>query len=115
MRSFTRREWSALVGGGLVVGPLACLRAEDSQSRPPAGPSIVAGVRLGAQTYSFRHRPLAEVPAAFKAVGLSFCELWAGHVETGDVIGATSRMPRDERNDLLRTWRLGVPMSRGAA
>lgn len=107
MSTFTRREWSAMVAGGLVAAPLACLRAESGQ---PAR-SVVAGVRLGAQTYSFRDRPLEQVPAAFKAVGLSFCELWSGHVEAARVIGATRDTPRPERRELVRTWRLGTPMS----
>lgn len=107
MSTFTRREWNTLVAGGLVTAPLACLRAESGQ---PAR-SVVAGVRLGAQTYSFRDRPLDQVPAAFKACGLSFCELWSGHVEAAQVIGATRETPRPERRELARKWRLGTPMS----
>ena len=71
----------------------------------------MAGVRIGAQTYSFRDRPLDQVPAAFKAAGLSFCELWSGHVEAAQVIGATRETPRPERRELARKWRLGTPMS----
>lgn len=110
MTTFTRREWAVTVGGGLVLAPLACLRAEDGAGQA-SGRSIVAGVRIGAQTYSFRDRPLDQVPAAFKAAGLSFCELWSGHVESGAVIGAASDTPRDARRELARTWRLSVPMS----
>lgn len=109
--TITRREWSAIVGGGLVLGPLACLRAQDGGAALQGPRSVVAGVRLGAQTYSFRDRPLEQVPAAFKAVGLTFCELWSGHVESGGVIGATSDTPRAERRELKRKWRLTVPMS----
>ena len=107
MSYLTRREWSAVVAGGLVTAPLACLRAESQTSAR----SVVAGVRLGAQTYSFRDRPLDQVPAAFKAVGLSFCELWSGHVEAAEAIGATRETPRPERRELLRKWRLNAPMS----
>lgn len=110
MTTFTRREWAATVGGGLVLAPLACLRAEDGAGQSE-GRSIVAGVRIGAQTYSFRDRPLADVPAAFKACGLSFCELWSGHVETGAVTGAASDTTREARRELVRKWRLSVPMS----
>jgi sugar phosphate isomerase/epimerase len=110
MTTFTRREWAATVGGGLVLAPLACLRAEDGAGQG-SGRSVVAGVRLGAQTYSFRDRPLDQVPAAFKAAGLSFGELWSGHVESGAVIGATSDTPREARRELVRKWRLSVPMS----
>jgi sugar phosphate isomerase/epimerase len=104
MRHFTRREWGLAVAGGLVAAPLAGLRAQGQRS-------IVAGVRLGAQTYSFRDRALDQVPAAFKACGLSFCELWSGHVEAATAIGATRETPREERRELLRKWRLTVPMS----
>ncbi len=110
MTTFTRREWAATVGGGLVLAPLACLRAEDGTGQP-SGRSIVAGVRIGAQTYSFRDRPLEQVPAAFKAAGLSFCELWSGHVESAAVIGAAPDTSREARLELVRKWRLGVPMS----
>jgi sugar phosphate isomerase/epimerase len=106
MPTFTRRQWTAMVGSGLVLAPLASLRAQAS---------LVAGVRLGAQTYSFRDRPLEQVPAAFEAAGLGFCELWSGHVETPGIIGATSGTPRATRRALARAWRLGVPMSHFAA
>lgn len=111
MTTFTRREWAATVGGGLVLAPLACLRAEDGGAALQSSQSIVAGVRLGAQTYSFRDRPLDRVPAAFKAAGLSFCELWSGHVETAAVIGTASDTPREARRELVRKWRLNVPLS----
>jgi sugar phosphate isomerase/epimerase len=110
MKLFTRREWTAAVAGGMVTAPLACLRAQDG-GQPKDRRSVVAGVRIGAQTYSFRDRPLGQVPEAYQAVGLSFCELWSGHVESGEAIGAASGMPRAERRELLRRWRLGVPMS----
>src|SRR5688500_2734615 len=94
---FTRREWGMAVTGALVAAPFARLEA---QSR-----SVIAGVRIGAQTYSFRDRPLDQVPAAFKAVGLSFAELWSGHVETAAAIGAPEGATREARRELLRTWR----------
>lgn len=93
-----------------MLAPLACLRAEDGAGQP-TGRSIVAGVRLGAQTYSFRDRPRDQVPAAFKAAGLSFCELWSGHVESASAIGAASDTSREARRELVRKWRLSVPMS----
>ncbi len=103
MRPLTRREWAAAVAVPLIAGPLARLAG---QAR-----SVAAGVRLGAQTYSFRDRPLAQVPGAFKAVGLSFAELWSGHVETREVIGAREETTPAERRDLLRIWRTKGPLS----
>ena len=91
------------VAGGLAVAPFASLGAQ--------GKSIVAGIRFGAQTYSFRDRQLADVPAAFKACGLSFCELWSGHVERQSDMGITQETPREARRDMVRKWRLSTPLS----
>lgn len=43
--------------------------------------SKIQGVMIGAQSYSFRDRPLDECIAAMKAVGLGYVELWQGHLE----------------------------------
>ena len=102
MAELTRRQWTAAVTGGLLTLPRCRLRA---QSR-----SVVAGVRIGAQSYSFRDRPLDDVIAAMTQIGLSFCELWQSHVETAQAIGAGPGMERAARRELLRKWRLGVPL-----
>jgi sugar phosphate isomerase/epimerase len=60
--------------------------------------SIVAGVQLGVQSYSFRDRPLDAALKAMVDIGLSECELYQGHIEP--------KLGRDE----LRKWRLSVPM-----
>src|SRR5512134_852504 len=104
MRQMTRREWTALTAGCLAGAPFARLGAQ-------ARPSVVAGVRLGAQSYSFRDRPLAGVVTAMQSIGLGFCELWQSHVETAERTGAAPEMDRAARREALRTWRLGVPMS----
>ena len=103
MSQLTRREWGTGIALSLVAAPLARLAG---QSR-----SVIAGVRLGSQTYSFRDRPLAEVPAAVSAVGLSFAELWSGHVETPEAIGAGPGITPAARRELLRTWRIKGPLS----
>jgi sugar phosphate isomerase/epimerase len=97
------------VAGGLAVAPLAHLRAGGAALQGPR--SIAAGIRFGAQTYSFRDRQLADVPAAFKACGLSFCELWSGHVEKQSDMGITQETPREARRDMVRKWRLSTPLS----
>ena len=107
MRELTRREWAAAVAAPLIAGPLARL---TGQTR-----SVVAGVRIGAQTYTFRDRPLDQVPAALRTIGLSFAELWSGHVETGATIGAEAGASRETRRALLRAWRTKVPLSAFAA
>ena len=103
MRAFTRREWAAAVAAPLIVAPLARLAG---QAR-----SVVAGVRIGAQTYTFRDRPLDLVPAAFRTIGLSFAELWSGHVETPETIGAGADTAPAARRELLRAWRTKGPLS----
>jgi sugar phosphate isomerase/epimerase len=102
MTHLTRRQWTAAVTGGLIALPLSRL---GGQAR-----SIVAGVRLGAQSYSFRDRPLDEVIAAMQQIGLSFCELWQSHVEMAQQIGAAAGIDRAARRGLLRKWRLSVPL-----
>lgn len=61
--------------------------------------SRIAGVLIGAQSYSFRDRSLEEALAAYKEVGLGYCELWSGHVE-----------PRKASREELRNWRLTVSL-----
>src|SRR5215207_2799849 len=46
--------------------------------------SKVSGVPIGAQTYSFRTLPLDDAIKAISDVGLSYIELWQGHVEPKD-------------------------------
>jgi sugar phosphate isomerase/epimerase len=106
MRLLTRREWGVLAAGPFVSGLLS--RQTSSST------SIVAGVRIGAQSWVFRQRPLAQLPAAFKAAGVSFAELWAPHVETAEAIGAAG-VSRAERRELVRKWRLSVPMDKFVA
>ena len=64
--------------------------------------SVVRGVQIGAQSYSFRDRPLDAAIKAYQDVGLGEAELWQGHVEPDEE--KTSR-------DALRDWRLKTPLS----
>jgi sugar phosphate isomerase/epimerase len=100
MPDVTRREWNRMVVGTLAAAPLAGLGAQAARG------STVAGVRIGAQSYSFRDRPLDELIAAMNAVGLTFCELWQNHVEPREFDGVA----REGRRDALRKWRLTVPL-----
>ena len=61
--------------------------------------SVIRGVQIGAQSYSFRDRDLDACIEAFKTVGLGECELFDGHV--------TPKLEGEE----LRKWRLSVPLS----
>ncbi len=50
--------------------------------------STIHGVMIGAQTYSFRDRPLDACIAAMKEVGLGYAELWEGHLIPKDKAAA---------------------------
>lgn len=61
--------------------------------------SVVDGVQIGCQSYSFRDRPLDEAIKAMAAIGLGECELWQGHVE-----------PKGLKGKELTTWRETVSL-----
>lgn len=46
--------------------------------------SKIDGVMIGAQSYSFRDRSLDEAIKAMQDIGLSYCELYSGHLEPKD-------------------------------
>ena len=56
--------------------------------------SVVRGVPLGAQSYSFRTMPLDGAIQAMTSIGLGVCELYSGHVE-----------PAGLKRDEMRKWR----------
>ena len=60
--------------------------------------SEVHGVTIGAQSYSFRDRPLNDAIKAMQEIGLTECELWQGHVE-----------PKLSGAELTK-WRLTEPL-----
>jgi len=62
--------------------------------------SVVRGVEIGAQSYSFRDRPLDACIEAYRACGLGECELWQGHLE-----------PRNLKREELSKWRMSTPLS----
>jgi sugar phosphate isomerase/epimerase len=84
---YTRREL-----GRWTLGSLASAAALAKPN------SNIHGVRIGAQSYSFRDRPLDAAIQGMREVGLSHCALWQGHVEP--------RLRREE----LRKWRSSVPL-----
>ena len=61
--------------------------------------SVIRGVQIGAQSYSFRDRDLDACIEAFKTVGLGECELFDGHV--------APKLKGEE----LRKWWLSAPPS----
>ena len=59
---------------------------------------------IGAQSYSFRDRPLDDAIRAMRETGIPECELWQGHVEPKQDPGAQGQAE-------LRKWRLTVPLA----
>jgi sugar phosphate isomerase/epimerase len=112
----TRREFGKLA----LVAPLVRLKPDTTVG----GFAEINGVRLGAQTYSFRElkRPAGASDAvdiligAMKAAGVSDCELWAPQVEPEFPTGARGRRgdpPSPEARSArenIRKWRLETPL-----
>lgn len=96
MSPLSRRE----AGRRLLAGGAAWLAARKLSLAVEYIDSVVRGVQMGAQSYSFRDRGLDACIQAYVSCGLGECELWQGHVE-----------PRDRSGDELRKWRLGTPLS----
>jgi sugar phosphate isomerase/epimerase len=111
--TLTRREWNRLVVVGLASSPFARLGA--AAQRPD---SRIAGVRIGAQSYSFRGMSLDDTVKAMASIGLSYCELWQGQVESRETVGAPEGLAADAtrqqrsaaQRERLRAWRLTVPL-----
>ena len=62
--------------------------------------SVIRGVQIGAQSYSFRDRPLDACIEAFQEVGLGECELVDSHV-----------IPPGLQGEDLAKWRRDTPLS----
>jgi sugar phosphate isomerase/epimerase len=77
----------------LAAGTLAAVTAEGAHKID----SKIAGVQIGAQTYSFRNRSLDACIAAMKEIGLGEAELWDGHI-----------VPKDA--DALKEFRRNPPL-----
>ncbi len=122
-QGFTRREFGQLALAGI---PLALTARLDA----------AGGVRIGVQSYSFRAMSLEEAIAAMKQIGLTECELFAGHIEprpprpaggmpppaappaTGQAGAAAQGPPPGMRpggnpafREEVRKWRLSTPLS----
>jgi sugar phosphate isomerase/epimerase len=103
----TRREWHRLVLGGLGASALA----STARGAAKKTDSRFDGVLIGAQSYSFRDRPLDKAIEAYAAVPLGEAELWQGHVEPRP---DTARMSAEEKaadRESLRKWRLTTPLA----
>ena len=103
MTMLTRREWHKLMAAGLLAGAAGrAPRAREGQAES-GGESRIRGVLIGVQSYSFRDRDLQGLIDGMRAVGITSCELWQGHVEPRELGG---RGAREE----MRRWRLTVSL-----
>ena len=66
---YSRRDLAKM----LLAAPLSASLFAKINSR-------IEGVMVGAQTYSFRDRPVNQCVAAMKEIGLGYAELWDGHL-----------------------------------
>ena len=98
MSLISRREAGKLI----AAGGAGLLAARGRLAGAAMIDSVIRGVQIGAQSYSFRDRPLAAAIEAYQAVGLGECELWQGHLEPDEV-----KTKREE----LRRWRLDTALS----
>ena len=95
---FTRRRFTRLaLGAGAGFAGARVFTAHETIS------SRFSGVTIGAQSFSFRDRPLDDAIAAMKQIGIGSCELWSGHTEP------LRELRRDREK--LRAFRLETPLS----
>lgn len=80
MFRMSRREAGKMLAAGCTAALVPALKLAGST----AVDSVVRGVQVGAQSYSFRDRSLDASIAAMLEVGLSECELSEGHIEVTD-------------------------------
>src|SRR6185503_11189526 len=106
MSNLSRREWHGLVLGGLASSllPRAARGADRIDSK-------VKGVQLGAQSYSFRDRPLDAAIEGMKAVGLGSIELWSGHLEPRVEWQKLDDAGRKKAREDAKKFRLETPLS----
>jgi sugar phosphate isomerase/epimerase len=97
---YTRREFGKLTLAGLAMPTLRT-----------SSDSLVNGVRVGVQTYSFRDLPrtsggdaVDSVITAMTACGLVECELWSPQIEPEVSDSAADR-------NALRKWRVETPLA----
>ena len=86
----TRRDFGKLA---LAAIPASRLLAQKKIN------STIAGVMIGAQSYSFREKPLDGVIQSMREIGLGECELFSPHIE-----------PKGVSREDLRKWRLSRPV-----
>jgi sugar phosphate isomerase/epimerase len=108
----TRRDFGKFAAAAAAL-PLAAPAAFAAKIN-----STIHGVKIGAQSYSFRTLPLDAAIQGFVDCGLGECEVFGSHVETA--AGAPSMMgaPRGDKaaaaakREELRKWRTTVSLDK---
>jgi sugar phosphate isomerase/epimerase len=77
----SRRDLLRLTAATVVSAPFINL----GHAAAPKVNSVVQGVMLGAQSYSFRDRSFDAMLEAMSQIGLGYCELFSGHIEPKDM------------------------------
>ena len=96
MKTLSRRQFAGELA--IAAGTVALtLRTAWAQKGPS---SMVHGVQLGVQSYSFRDLSFDHAVKAIVDVGINSVELWSGHLE-----------PKGAEGEKLRRWRLETPLS----
>src|SRR5271157_4377407 len=95
MGLISRRDASKL----LIAGSAGLLAVSRNGWTAEYINSVIRGVQIGAQSYSFRDRDLDACIEAFKTVGLGECELVDSHV--------APKLKGEE----VRKWWLSAPLS----
>ena len=95
MGLISRRDASKL----LIAGSAGLWAASRNAWTAQCIDSVVRGVQIGAQSYSFRDRDLDACIEAFKTVGLGECELSDSHVAP------------NLKGEELRKWWLSTPLN----
>jgi len=96
MAVVSRREAGKL----LIAGCAGALAPAGKVQGATMINSVIRGVQIGAQSYSFRDRSMDAAIKAFREVGLGECELTDSHVT-----------PQDLTGDALTKWQRETPMS----
>ena len=99
---YSRRDFGKLAVAG------ATARAALGQGKKID--SVVRGVQLGAQSYSFREKPLDGVIQSMVEAGLGDCELFSPHIELRPPAGARGTDAARTAREALRQWRLTAPL-----
>jgi sugar phosphate isomerase/epimerase len=107
----TRRQVAKLAAGALAAGASSAL-SKPLTAAAAKKPTFkkTSGVVLGAQSYSFRDRPLDETIAAMASIGLATCELWQGHLEPRLTKPDATGDDRKAHREVVRRWRLETPL-----